>query len=137
MCGILFSLESQSSGGDSNIDDRLSELISCRGPDSLATHSVTGPNNQCLTFSASVLHLRGPHIVPQPVIGSRGDVLCWNGEVWSGIEMSRSESDTQALFCLLQDNSHDIPRVFENIRGPYAFIYYQVGSIIQWSSKLC
>lgn len=130
MCGILFTLEPHSSRGRSDVDKHLLELISCRGPDSIRTHRVTGPHDQCLTLSASVLHLRGAHIVPQPVVGSKGDVLCWNGEVWSGVDMPPLESDTQALFRLLQDNSQDIPRVFEKIRGPYAFIYYQVGSSI-------
>jgi asparagine synthetase B (glutamine-hydrolysing) len=41
-----------------------------------------------LRFFSSVLHLRGPDTVSQPLYNaSTGDILCWNGEVFSGLDV--------------------------------------------------
>lgn len=41
-----------------------------------------------LQFFSTVLHLRGPEVVPQPRFNpTTGDVLCWNGEIFGGIQV--------------------------------------------------
>lgn len=64
----------------------------CVGPDAQNLHRVQiddAQNVEQLTsqFYSTVLHLRGPEVVPQPRI-SKGDVLCWNGEIFGGIPVS-------------------------------------------------
>jgi asparagine synthetase B (glutamine-hydrolysing) len=41
-----------------------------------------------MVFFGAVLHLRGKENVPQPLVDERKDVLCWNGEIFGGIEVS-------------------------------------------------
>jgi len=33
------------------------------------------------------LHLRGDVMAPQPAVNDDGDVLCWNGEVFGGLDV--------------------------------------------------
>ena len=84
MCGLLFELSLRDHG---DTPANLVEAIKCRGPDSFSTfHSniqVSGGHLN-VTFSASVLGLRGPDVVPQPVVSERG-VLGWNGQVGGGL----------------------------------------------------
>lgn len=45
---------------------------------------------------SAVLHLRGDHVTPQPVLDSDANVLCWNGEVFGmdgDISADREEED--------------------------------------------
>lgn len=79
-----------------NINEDILPLIINRGPDSCETHKLTIkspsaiPNNKdslVLTFSGSVLHLRGEKVTRQPLVNTKGDVLLWNGEIFGGIEV--------------------------------------------------
>jgi len=59
----------------------------CPGPDAQRRHQTT-LKSACdatvhLDFFASELCLRGDAPVAQPHVSESGDVLCWNGEVWS------------------------------------------------------
>lgn len=123
MCGILFQL--CGGGSQEDIDDLLLSRVSCRGPDSIKTITRSTPDHQ-LSFTSSVLHLRGNEVVTQPVVDPFGNVLSWNGEAWSGLDIAETENDTSALSQTLARESSGIPEVFERLRGPYAFIYYQV-----------
>lgn len=63
------------------------------GPDAQNSHSVTigqdsTGNELQMVFFGAVLHLRGKKNVPQPLVDDRKDVLCWNGEIFGGIEVS-------------------------------------------------
>ena len=60
----------------------------CPGPDTQRRHQTTlkGDRNATavhLDFFASELCLRGDVPVAQPHVSGSGDVLCFNGEVWS------------------------------------------------------
>lgn len=63
----------------------------CVGPDAQNLHRVEidtlNVEDLTLQFYSTVLHLRGPEVVPQPRINN-GDVLCWNGEIFGGIPVS-------------------------------------------------
>lgn len=123
MCGILFELVEDLSSTLS--DKHLLNRIACRGPDALATYSAASCGNQ-LKFTSSVLHLRGTNIVPQPFIDSAGNVLCWNGEAWAGLDMTEKDNDTEALANALRQRPDQVPIILESIRGPYAIVYFQV-----------
>ena len=78
MCGILFSIAFNDP--KQTVHDELIPYISSRGPDSLQTHSVQIPisdSQRCLklTFTSSVLHLRGQKVTVQQLISEVEDVL--------------------------------------------------------------
>jgi hypothetical protein len=49
-----------------------------------------------LRFFVAVLHLRGTHIQIQPIREER-DILCWNGEIFDGLEVTFQ--DSLSFFC--------------------------------------
>src|ERR1700737_2144428 len=127
MCGILFSLEFR--GEAYSVPDDLIPWISVRGPDSLGTHKVQiqGIESQQgiqLTFASSVLHLRGQKITKQPLCSEGGDVLCWNGEIWQGLELEDYENDGLKLLAALASGERVVWDIMGNIEGPWAMVYY-------------
>lgn len=128
MCGILVTISPSASESDVLDGNDLLDYVASRGPDYRDTYKVLSVGECRLTFTSSVLHLRGQHVVKQPVVGETGNVLCWNGEVWSGLDVSAHDCDTSALFQALEAaaQTQTVHQVFERLRGPYAFTYYQV-----------
>ncbi|KDQ19731.1 hypothetical protein BOTBODRAFT_375199 [Botryobasidium botryosum FD-172 SS1] len=133
MCGILCSFALHPGDQDetySTLIARLREANQLRGPDSNKSHLVavgqsTPSDHLLVSFYASVLHLRGDHVVPQPHIGEGGNILCWNGEIFDGIDVAPEQNDGALLFSLLQStDSNRVPDVLKRVEGPYAFIYY-------------
>lgn len=127
MCGILFELTTNTAINDGDHD--LLSRIECRGPDALNTIKRSVRDLQ-LAFTSSVLHLRGNYVVSQPFSDEAGNILCWNGEVWSGLEIPAWANDTSALSQALARAREGIHKVFQEIRGPYAFVYFQVEPLI-------
>jgi asparagine synthetase B (glutamine-hydrolysing) len=127
MCGIYCALSRH--GHVLAPPDSLLAKLQSRGPDALRQHVVRVSPILCLTFTASVLSLRGDTVVPQPLVDAdTGSVLCWNGEAW-GIGGARVEgNDSEAVFRLLVDAARDSRRgvldAFASIRGPYSCIFY-------------
>src|SRR5437773_4924328 len=100
MCGILFSVAFRDF--PSPAYNEVAPYISARGPDSLQTHRIqlsAGHSEQTLElkFTSSVLHLRGQKVTVQPLLSEENDVLCWNGEVWQGLDLQDSDNDGQTL----------------------------------------
>ena len=65
------------------------------GPDatnSLIRHVQARPKTHHfeMRFFASILHMRGQQVVVQPFTAPNGDVFLWNGEIFDGLEVSRS-----------------------------------------------
>ena len=88
MCGILFAICKQESV-EKRIDvifDSLQTEIRARGPDGFHCLDICSNQDYSMRFGASVLHLRGPHVQLQPLTHPRGDILCWNGEIFGGSE---------------------------------------------------
>lgn len=123
--------------------ESVSEFLSRRGPDHL--ESVQKVAEGCkITLVSSVLHLRGMNSVsvdqmdvsasltPQPITGSSGDLLQWNGEVFHCLLSEFNDqfydisiNDGLAVFKMLQGvDESNIYKVFHSLRGPFAFIYY-------------
>lgn len=108
MCGILFTID-----GPDDVRQCLCTQNARRGPD--AQRSVTVDN---MVFFASELRLRGDEYskISQPHKRD-GDVFCWNGEVFEGLEIKSHENDGRRLFDELRDadNARD---VFARVEGP-------------------
>ncbi|XP_074158983.1 asparagine synthetase domain-containing protein 1 [Sminthopsis crassicaudata] len=136
MCGICCSVTlSIEHGGYEFLHKNLLQNLKRRGPNS--SHQVLKTDNDyhCL-FSGHVLHLRGL-LTPQPIEDGRGNVFLWNGEVFSGINVGAEENDTQIMFNHLSsfNNESEIISLFSSIRGPWAFIYYQISSHCVWFGR--
>lgn len=150
MCGIFFSL---SSSNCTSPTQETCHLLEKRGPDSHKTHTLqnnikaqdgkTLPLTYYLTFTSTVLSLRGDHVYTQPLVDPETQsVLCWNGEAWKiGGERVRG-NDTERVFNLfLQAANHPaadsvdkIADAISNISGPFAFVFYDaVGSRLFYS----
>ncbi|KAI0670083.1 asparagine synthase-domain-containing protein [Trametes maxima] len=133
MCGILFLITSavddaskaQACGCLRDIFPKLQGAIAARGPDAQGTLQCDVKQLR-LTFYASELRLRGDVFIKQPHTDDCGNVLCWNGEVFEGLQVSVEENDGTKLLGRLQHakTPQDISRIFGEIEGPYAFLFY-------------
>ncbi|KAJ6257845.1 hypothetical protein Dda_7634 [Drechslerella dactyloides] len=135
MCGILFQLvqarNDSNRSTSSPVSDTLINDVARRGPDSLSTVEIAAESLR-LSFSASVLSLRGTAVVPQPLYSHSGHtsetqyVLCWNGEAWrlDGEEFGPDENDTRLIFDKLIACEGRLQDVVQRIEGPYAFVFY-------------
>ncbi|KAI9814441.1 MAG: hypothetical protein M1827_003297 [Pycnora praestabilis] len=113
MCGIHFSL---GRNGYVRPSRNVIKLLQDRGPDSLQIHTVRlGSHDHSqpeekrdiyLSFTSTVLCLRGDHVKTQPLIDAKsGSVLCWNGEAWKYEGNSVKGNDAQVVFDLLLKES--------------------------------
>lgn len=135
MCGIccVVSLSPRSCV----LADRVRTNLISRGPDHSqdVTRTVMKPDFKCL-FSAHVLHMKGS-LTPQPLQDSAGNLLLWNGEIFGGLEVGPEENDTIVILQHLsvQEDSTGICRVFSRVRGPWAFVYYEVAKHCIWFGR--
>lgn len=139
MCGIVVSIAFKDSASTAHND--LIPYISSRGPDSLRTYKIeipAGDSQQSLevTFTSSVLHLRGQKVTVQPLVSEDGDVLCWNGEVWQGLCVADDENDGVKLLEALTGRG-DVWKVMEVIEGPWAMVYYSSKDKKIWFGRDC
>ncbi|GAA5808404.1 hypothetical protein MFLAVUS_001795 [Mucor flavus] len=139
MCGILFSLSDKDKVINNEHWEILQELNTRRGPD--AQHLKQVNNDQLtLQFFSTVLHLRGPEVVPQPRFNpDTGNVLCWNGEIFGGIQVACGQNDTEVLMEQLEKADSDIEllSLLTTIEGPFAFVYYRADTKKIWFSRDC
>ncbi|KAF8973774.1 asparagine synthase-domain-containing protein [Flammula alnicola] len=160
MCGIFVSVRFSTPGNASlDVDQEFTSLSlelqrvnAARGPDAQNTHalsllsspppalSISSDSASFISsedvsrsldavFYASELRLRGDSPIVQPHVRN-GNVLCWNGEIFEGIEISSHENDGSKLFDLLCSikTPEGIRDVFCSIEGPYAFAFYHESS---------
>lgn len=108
----------------------LRQSLARRGPDVQGEVEILLAGAAKLHLFSAVLHLRGDACSKQPAISAENDALCWNGEVFSGMNLAPHESDTPAVMALISAGSSgsDISRSMANICGPYAFIFNPHGS---------
>ncbi|XP_076644419.1 asparagine synthetase domain-containing protein 1 [Halictus rubicundus] len=126
MCGI-FCHVSQNYKNNPQVPnewDRCKDLIVARGPDNFAERIERLNEDWCGHFAASVLWMQGYNLNVQPVVDSFGNILLWNGDVFSGTLAQDNICDTDAILNSLQSSSN-VMSVFQEIQGPYSFIYFQ------------
>ncbi|XP_076294578.1 asparagine synthetase domain-containing protein 1 [Lasioglossum baleicum] len=104
--------------------NRCKDLIVARGPDNVAERIEHLNEDWCGHFAASVLWMQGSNLNVQPVVDSFGNILLWNGDVFSGTLAQDNICDTDAILHSLQ-SSTNVMSVFQEIHGPYSFIYFQ------------
>ncbi len=93
-----------------------------------------------MLLASSVLSLRGnsqSQVTKQPLeddLHSSGNILLWNGELFSSeknfVQVESHENDGLKILHKLSENfekktERDILNVFESIKGPFAFIFYE------------
>ena len=77
MCGIIFhSIKHSIEYKDLIIRNKR------RGPDYLSTK-----NTPAGYFTSTVLHLRGNTLTQQPLENDKGDILCYNGQIFDSFEV--------------------------------------------------
>lgn len=141
MCGIFCSI---SKAGCIGPNDKTVALLNARGPDSHRQHQVildiphssaniSNTDQYHLTFFSTVLALRGPVPVAQPLVDEQtGSVFCWNGEAWLFNDSAVGDNDTRYIFAKLisaslslNPNAVDtIVTILKAIAGPFAFVFY-------------
>lgn len=125
MCGILAILKHE-------VEDKKLDLlvrsINKRGPDYHGRcdfHTKCGIN---ITFISSILHLRGKDMQHQPMQDSSGNILLFNGQIYSyqGETLPESISDTLFLSDRLGEckTKLDVANLLSRIDGPFAVIYW-------------
>ncbi|KAF9015369.1 asparagine synthase-domain-containing protein [Cyathus striatus] len=148
MCGIFLAVSSQHGLQDpqkdttnnfENLCRKLRNANSARGewPDACDEHNISimnkdGSSGVRIHFFASELQLRGEAPVIQPH-RREGKVLCWNGEIFDGLQCLSGpleQNDGAVLFEALSrtTNAEEVSAVFGGIEGPYAFTFYDVFS---------
>lgn len=133
MCGIFCQLSLSSSQFE--LDKSVREHLERRGPNFSRNLTVHGARYHCL-FSAYVLHMRGL-LTPQPLEDDAGNVLEWNGEIFSGLPVGPAENDTAVFSQQLSScgGPSEILALLSAIQGPWAFIYYQKAGHSLWFGR--
>jgi asparagine synthetase B (glutamine-hydrolysing) len=129
MCGIFFSI---AKGQPLPPNEDTAAHLRARGPDAFRTVSIkTREADRILTFSSSVLALRGDDIQEQPLCDEEnGSVFCWNGEAWKSDNEVVVVNDSRLVFHkLLSATAAEHPptaiaQVLSNLAGPFAFVFY-------------
>lgn len=135
MCGIFASI---SSHGYRLQSGELTQLLRNRGPDYLgqAQLQLTTKDGTAywLSFTSTVLALRGGHLTTQPFkCSTTNSVLCWNGEAWKIGQRPVEGNDGQVIFNLLlnaiscklaSDSRIAVLKVLRSIAGPFAFVFF-------------
>lgn len=139
MCGILVSVAIKGASGSAH--NGLAPWIAARGRDSLQTRQIEipFPDSQLslvLTFTSSVLHLRGHEVTVQPLESQNSDVLCWNGEIWQGLTVQDDENDGLKLLVELTSGKQ-VSQVMGNIEGPWAMVFYDSKAKKLWYGRDC
>ncbi|KZT36613.1 hypothetical protein SISSUDRAFT_1024067 [Sistotremastrum suecicum HHB10207 ss-3] len=140
MCGILCSVNFSSGEpvDDNALNAQLQSLQKAnaeRGPDSSVWYhtrvEAKDPmhRNVDIACYSSVLHLRGDTVTRQPLVSADGNILCFNGEIFEGLDINEHENDASKLFGLLNASGSDgIAEVLGSVEGCYAFVFYHNSS---------
>ncbi|CAH1388564.1 unnamed protein product [Nezara viridula] len=103
------------------------QLLKNRGPDAFNVTEISLDDNWKGSFAGSTLWTQGLNIKSQPLIHPNGSILLWNGDKYSDLNASSNfknnitENDSEeVLYNLVNGNIS----YFEQITGPYAFIFY-------------
>jgi asparagine synthetase B (glutamine-hydrolysing) len=130
MCGIHLAISRRVPA--SLLSSDLDQKLRNRGPDHYGqfTARLDVSPVAYLTFTSTVLGLRGGRVQEQPFVNPEsGSVLCWNGEAWKIRGQTVNGNDGAALFALLTTASAStdeaaVVDVLRSVEGPFAFVYF-------------
>lgn len=142
MCGIAALLGCSACGGGDggNIAAAAARLLPAlrrRGPDGVATRTVECGDGVEATLLAAVLQLRGEEGAAQPAVSPAGDVLVWNGEVFGGLAVPPTSSDTPVVLRHFaaaaaaagpRDAGAALAAAAGALCGPFAFAFTRAGA---------
>lgn len=99
-------------------------------------------------MAASLLQLRGTSPSTSPLADAQGNTLCFNGEIFAGLDFLQGGNDGKALLAALQQASaaasgaaaggsacEDVVAVLSKLRGPWALIYWQAQQQTLWFGR--
>ncbi|KAJ3020568.1 Asparagine synthetase domain-containing protein 1 [Thoreauomyces humboldtii] len=142
MCGILVGVFPSSSDAGSSRGPECGSIAplwnallaanALRGPDRHSSRTFIG-SGHTVTLHGWTLHLRGNDPILQPVEDDDGNILCFNGEIFGGLDVPDSESDTLILSQTLSGGldkgrisvEQNLLRTISLLEGPWAIVYYQ------------
>ncbi|KAJ3855169.1 asparagine synthase-domain-containing protein [Lentinula lateritia] len=121
MCGIFAQIVHTSFQHREELTQRLREANATRGPDARKSCCISCSQLN-LEFFSSELRLRGNDPVVQPHKSDSGSLLCWNGEIFAGMDVRADENDGIKLFEQLRslETGDQVRDFFASIEGPYA-----------------
>ncbi|OQR95727.1 cGMP-dependent protein kinase [Thraustotheca clavata] len=132
MCGIA-GIVCPSNANVDELQQAISHCLQRRGPDYFNTVNLV-EDAQLISLSSGVLHLRGDAMAKQPIVDEVGNVLLWNGEVFGGITIRLSSSDTNYVAQMLMEATkidkypeevgNHVMEAMLAVEGPYAFVWY-------------
>ncbi|KAJ4486396.1 asparagine synthase-domain-containing protein [Lentinula aciculospora] len=125
MCGIFAQVIPAGLQHPEELSRRLREANATRGPDARKSCCIS-LSQLDLEFFSSELRLRGKSPVVQPHKNDSGSILCWNGEIFAGLDVHVDENDGIKLFEQLHrlETNEQVRDLFAYIEGPYAFVFY-------------
>lgn len=152
MCGILLVVSASDEGVEQAPLRSFSLGLSRRGPDGTGVWARdvgdddTGRAKGEIRLEGSLLQLRGAAPSTSPLVDGEGNVLCFNGEVFGGLEGLRlGGNDADALSRALATASRArgepdasesaIARLLSGLRGPWALAYWQESSRRLWYGR--
>ncbi|GLI65455.1 hypothetical protein VaNZ11_008836 [Volvox africanus] len=150
MCGIAFacvthSCDPAASGNGHANDNANLEMASkewlaalrSRGPDFLGSQSVEARDIACrLHFIASLLQLRGIKPGRSPGVSAHGHILCFNGEVFGGLDVPPGENDgARLLASLAESDPRSVPELVSRLRGPWALLFWDPIRQLLWFGR--
>ena len=131
MCGIFACISAEAYTQAAPDCERC---LQSRGPDycnTVQTQHGSTASPLFLTFTSTVLALRGNHVAKQPLVDqTSGSALCWNGEAWKINEQPVQGNDGEAVLTLLTDASagsdskNRVLSALRAIEGPFAFAFF-------------
>ncbi|KAJ3894064.1 asparagine synthase-domain-containing protein [Lentinula edodes] len=131
MCGIFAQIVHTGFQHREELTQRLREANATRvnriqygaliGPDARKSCCISCSQLN-LEFFSSELRLRGNDPVVQPHKSDAGSLLCWNGEIFAGLDVRADENDGIKLFEQLRslETGDQVRDFFASIEGPYA-----------------
>ncbi|KAG1655102.1 Asparagine synthetase domain-containing protein 1 [Nymphon striatum] len=143
MCGICCHIVFQSFQGKerlSNVvnlsaDCILTSMLNARGPDDESSFSTELHQLVKAYFMGCTLYQQGPEYVKQPYVDDFQNVLLWNGEIYNSTEKVKSDTFILAEKLSSCQKDSEVCKVMSQIKGPWAFIYWQEKSKSLWFGR--
>ena len=131
---------SSSSHGSSEADivESAQWWLRSRGPDGLGLErrKVAGEEIE-VVLSASLLQVRGKRELGRPTLSDEaGNVLAFNGEIYSGLSAGEDENDGAALLTALgRCEGAQVAQVLSGLRGPWSVCYWREDAQTLWYGR--